>query len=330
MNNSEFDVIKKYFSFPDSRDDVLLAGGDDCAIVSVPENKQLVITTDTLVSGVHFPEATSAENIAYKALMVNISDLAAMGAAPAWVTLAITLPEINPQWLSAFSKQFSSLLTKFNVSLIGGDTTKGPLSITVQAMGFIGKNKALKRSAAEVGDKIFVTGNLGDAAIGLAAVLGNIDDKALLPCVVKLNRPEARVKFAEALVDLCSCAIDISDGLVADLGHIIEASQCGACINLATLPFSESAKYYFKKYHQDVIDWSKLLTEGDDYELCFTIKSINESKVFSLAEMYQLKISCIGEITNSNKLICLDEKNKEIDFLSGGFSHFFNHFDSGE
>ena len=322
MNNSEFDVIKKYFSFPDSRDDVLLAGGDDCAIVSVPENKQLVITTDTLVSGVHFPEATSAENIAYKALMVNISDLAAMGAAPAWVTLAITLPEINPQWLSAFSKQFSSLLTKFNVSLIGGDTTKGPLSITVQAMGLVGKNKALKRSAAEVGDKIFVTGNLGDAAIGLAAVLENIDDKALLPCVEKLNRPEARVQFAEALVDLCSCAIDISDGLVADLGHIIEASQCGACINLESIPVSKSAKHYFKKYHQDVIDWSKLLTEGDDYELCFTVKSINESNVFSLAETHQLKVSCIGEITNDNKLTCFDEKNKEINFLNKGFNHF--------
>jgi len=326
MNNSEFDVIKKYFTFPESRDDVLLSGGDDCAIVSVAENKQLVITTDTLVSGVHFPEVTSAENIAYKALMVNLSDLAAMGATPAWVTLAITLPEINQQWLSAFSKQFSSLLTKFNVSLIGGDTTKGPLSITVQAMGFVDKDKSLKRSNAAVNDKIFVTGNLGDAAIGLTAVLEKINDKALLSCVEKLNRPEARVKFAEALVDLCSCAIDVSDGLVADLAHIIEASQCGARINIANIPVSKSAKYYFKKYNQNVIDWSKLLTEGDDYELCFTVNPLNESDVFSLAEKYQLKVSCIGEITNGNKLLCFDGTNQEITFLSGGF----NHFDTGE
>jgi thiamine-monophosphate kinase len=232
------------------------------------------------------------------------------------------LPEINPPWLSAFSKQFSSLLTTFNVSLIGGDTTKGPLSITVQAMGFVDKNKALKRSAAEVGDKIFVTGNLGDAAVGLTAVLENMDDKALLPCVEKLNRPEARVKFAEALVSLCSCAIDVSDGLIADLDHIIEASQCGACINLVSIPISKSAKHYFKKYHQDVIDWSKLLTEGDDYELCFTIKPVNESKIFSLAEKHQLKVSCIGKITDANKLICLDEKNKEINLLNKGFNHF--------
>ncbi len=160
MKNSEFDVIEKYFTFPESRDDVLLAGGDDCAIVSVAKNKQLVVTVDTLVSGVHFPKETSAEDIAYKSLMVNLSDLAAMGATPAWVTLAITLPEINEQWLSDFSKQFSSVLTRFNVSLIGGDTTKGPLSITVQAMGFIANEQTFKRDGAKVGDKIFVTGDI--------------------------------------------------------------------------------------------------------------------------------------------------------------------------
>ncbi len=322
MNNSEFDVIKKYFTFPKARDDVLLAGGDDCAIVSVAENKQLVVTTDTLVSGVHFPESTSAEDIAYKALMVNLSDLAAMGAAPAWITLAITLPEINEQWLSAFSKQLSLLLTKFNVSLIGGDTTKGPLSITVQAMGFVDKDKSLKRSNAEAGDKIFVTGHLGDAAIGLAAVQENFDDKKLSLCIERLNRPEARVGFAEELVNLCSCAIDVSDGLIADLGHIMKASQCGACINLANIPVSKNAKYYFKKYRQDVIDWSMLLTRGDDYELCFTVKPINESKVFSLAEKHQLKVSCIGEITDSNNLVCFDRENKEVTFLNKGFNHF--------
>ena len=324
MTDSEFDVIKKYFSFPESRDDVLLAGGDDCAIVSVANNKQLVITTDTLVSGVHFPVETTAENIAYKALMVNFSDLAAMGATPAWVTLAITLPEINEQWLSSFSKQFSSLLTKFNVSLIGGDTTKGPLSITVQAMGFVDVNKALKRSNAVVGDKIFVTGDLGDAAIGLSALLDHIDDENLLPCIEKLNRPEARINFAKELVDLCGCAIDISDGLVADLGHVLKASQCGADINLVDVPVSSSAKYYFKTYHQNKIDWQTILSKGDDYELCFTVNPKNENQIYSLAEKHQIKVSCIGEINDTRHLICINENNEEVNFLSEGFNHF-NH-----
>ena len=322
MTDSEFDVIKKYFSFPKSRNDVILAGGDDCAIVSVANNKQLVITTDTLVSGVHFPVETSAENIAYKALMVNLSDLAAMGATPAWVTLAITLPEINEQWLSSFSRQFSSLLTKFNISLIGGDTTKGSLSITVQAMGFVDVNKALKRSNAAVGDKIFVTGDLGDAAIGLVSLLQNIDDKELFPCIEKLNRPEARINFAKELVDLCDCAIDISDGFIADLGHILEASQCGACINLVDLPVSSSAKYYFKTYHQNTIDWQMIVSKGDDYELCFTVNPENENQIYSLAKKYQIKVSCIGEINDTSHLICINENNEEINFLSEGFNHF--------
>ncbi len=322
MNHSEFDVIKKYFTFSESRDDVLLAGGDDCAIVSVAENKQLVVTTDTLVSGVHFPDTTSPENIAYKALMVNLSDLAAMGATPAWITLAITLPEINEQWLSSFSKQFSSLLTRFNVSLIGGDTTKGPLSITVQAMGFVDVNKSLKRSNAAVGDKIFVTGYLGDAAIGLVAMLQNINDKELISCIEKLNRPEARVDFAKELVDLCLCAIDISDGLLADLGHILEASQCGASINLVDVPVSSSAKYYFKKYHQNTLDWQMIVSKGDDYELCFTVNPINENKIYSLAKKHHIKVSCIGEINDTSRLTCRDENNEELNFLSEGFNHF--------
>ncbi len=148
--NTEFDIIKKYFTFDVLREDVVLAGGDDCAIVSLPENKQLLLTTDTLISGVHFPENTSAEDIAYKAIMVNLSDLAAMGATPAWVTLAISLPDIDESWLQAFSNQFYSVLSKFNISLIGGDTTKGSLSITIQAMGFCDKDKILRRDKAEI------------------------------------------------------------------------------------------------------------------------------------------------------------------------------------
>ncbi len=322
MNNSEFDVIKKYFTFPNTRDDVTLTVGDDCAIVDVAENKQLVITTDTFISGVHFPEEASAEDIAYKSLMVNLSDLAAMGAKPAWVTLAITLPEINESWLQAFSNQFHAVLSKFNVSLIGGDTTKGALSITVQAMGLCEKDKVLRRDRAEVKDKVYVTGWLGDAAIGLQAISDKLEDEVLISCINRLNRPEARVMFAQDLVQYSKCAIDISDGLVADLGHVLSASHCGARIDLSTIPVSSAARHYFEIYHNNIVDWSMVLTRGDDYELCFTLDHDDESAVIELAEQHDLQISCIGEVTDSGEQVFIDENKAELSFSGSGFKHF--------
>lgn len=322
MHNSEFDIIKKYFTFPVLRDDVLISGGDDCASVSVPANKQLLITTDTLIAGVHFPVDTSPEDIAYKSLMVNLSDLAAMGATPAWVTLAISLPTVDEFWLTEFSLQLSAVLTKFNVCLIGGDTTRGPLSITVQAMGLCDKDKVLRRDQAKVGDKIYVTGYLGDAVIGLKAVLNKLEDTKLLPCIYRLNRPEARVSFAEQLTQYSSCAIDISDGLMADLGHILKASQCGARIDLSSIPLSMSAHYYFHNYHENTIDWSMVLTQGDDYELCFTANDRYHVALTALAQQHKLKLSCIGEITDSGELQCFDINNQPVHFSITGFKHF--------
>lgn len=320
--NSEFDIIKKYFTFPEARQDVLIAAGDDCASVSVPADRQLLITTDTLISGVHFPEKTPPEDIAYKAIMVNLSDLAAMGATPAWLTLAISLPQIDEVWLQKFSAALSEILKRFNISLIGGDTTKGALSITVQAMGLCDKNKIMRRDQAKAGDKIYVTGHLGAAAIGLHAVLNNLDDERLQPCITKLNRPEARVWFAEALVAHSSCAIDISDGLVADLGHILKASACGANIFLSKIPLSSASSYYFEEYNASVVDWSMLLTRGDDYELCFTVSENNESTVTALARQHSLKISCIGEITGGSELKFFNEQGALESFSSTGFKHF--------
>ncbi len=320
--NSEFDIIKKYFTFPGTRDDVLIAGGDDCASVSVPENKQLLITTDTLISGVHFPLETSPENIAYKSIMVNLSDLAAMGATPAWLTLAISLPQVDEIWLQKFSTTLAEVLKRFNISLIGGDTTKGHLSITVQAMGLCDKDKIMRRDQAKAGDKIYVTGHLGDAAIGLHALLNKLDDEPLQSCIAKLNRPEARVKFAQALVLYSACAIDISDGLVADLGHIIKASHCGANIFLSKTPVSLASHYYFEKYNNAIIDWPMLLTRGDDYELCFTISEKNEAAVNELARQHQLPISCIGEITEGSELNFLNTAGEIQSFTDTGFKHF--------
>lgn len=320
--NNEFEVIEKYFTFPDCRDDVVLAGGDDCASVAVPENKLLMITTDTLIAGVHFPEQTAAEDIAYKAVMVNLSDLAAMGAMPAWITLAITLPEIDEDWLSRFSSSLSQVLQRFNVSLIGGDTTKGHLSITVQAMGLCDEGRMLRRSQARAGDSIFVTGYLGDAAIGLTAVLNNLDDAKLSSCINRLNRPEARVDFAQELVLYSSCAIDISDGLVADLGHIIHASSCGARVKLSGVPVSSAAQYYFANYCKSIIDWPMLLSAGDDYELCFTVNTSNDHAVKELAKKHQLQVTRIGEITESQELIILNDENQSMSFDGTGYKHF--------
>ena len=322
MNSSEFDVIKKYFTFPSSRDDVILAGGDDCASVIVPEEHELVITTDTLVSGVHFPEGTSARDIAYKSLMVNLSDLASMGAAPAWITLAITLPEIDEDWLNDFSEQLSALLSEHNVALIGGDTTRGPLSITIQAMGLVPKDKKLLRSQAETGDKIFVTGYIGDAVLGLRAVLDGNNDEVLTPCISRLNRPDVRVVFAQHLIGLSRCAIDISDGLVADIGHIMEQSHAGVMIELDKVPISPSARGYFSNIKDGSIDWSLLLTGGDDYELCFTVEPEREDEVYSLAQKHGLMVSCIGIVTDDHAMRIIDENNETVELEGAGYQHF--------
>ena len=320
--NSEFDIIKKYFTFPDSRADVLIAGGDDCASVSVPASKQLLITTDTLIAGVHFPVETCPEDVAYKSVMVNLSDLAAMGATPVWLTLAISLPQVDEVWLQKFSDSLAGILKRFNISLIGGDTTKGALSITVQAMGLSDKNRLMRRDQAQAGDKIYLTGDIGDAAIGLHVLLNKIDNAQLNSCVTKLNRPEARVAFAEKLVRYSNCAIDISDGLVADLGHIISASSCGANIFLPQIPLSSTSRYYFEKYNNAVIDWTLLLTGGDDYELCFTVSEDKEQLINELARQHKLKISCIGEVTAGNELVFLNADGKPVSFTNTGFKHF--------
>lgn len=322
MSNTEFDLIQQYFSPAIHRNDVVLAGGDDCAIVNVAHGDQLAVTTDTLVAGVHFPYQTSPEDIASKAIAVNLSDLAAMGATPAWVSLSLTLPEVDHAWLQAFSARFNDVLSAENIALIGGDTTSGPLSISLQAMGFLTAGKAMRRSHARVGDRVYVSGTLGDAAIGLHCVQNNIDDDALRECVERLNRPRSRHRFAGALVKHCDCAIDISDGLLADLGHILTASHCGARLDVSKTPLSSAARYYFKHYNDNVIDWSMVLSHGDDYELCFTLAPEHAEKTERLAAAMQLPLACIGEITRDRKLVCLDENRQPLAFPSAGYLHF--------
>ncbi|MCW8853624.1 MAG: thiamine-phosphate kinase [Gammaproteobacteria bacterium] len=320
---SEFNLINHYFrslshDVSMKRDDVILGIGDDCAILQVPEGKQLVVSTDTLVSGVHFPENTSAYDIGYKSLAVNLSDLAAMGAEPAWVTLCLTLPEENSDWLAEFVKGFSELLKKNNVQLVGGDTTRGPLSISVHVSGFVDKDKSFRRDAAKSGDLIYVTGSIGDAGLGLKKLLGEIESDSLSMCVDKLNHPVPRNEVAAELSAICFCAIDVSDGLLADLSHITEASQCGADIFLDKIPLSDE----LISFYGDTVDMNQVLTSGDDYELCFTLNEKHKNKIDDICKRLNIAISCIGKITAGDQVRCLDINNEAVEIKKSGFQHF--------
>ncbi|VAW78114.1 Thiamine-monophosphate kinase, partial [hydrothermal vent metagenome] len=265
MPDSEFDIIERYFQRSQPmRDDVLLGIGDDAALLRVPAGKQLVVAVDTLVAGRHFPKQTSAADIGHKALAVNLSDLAAMGATPAWATLALTLPTADTAWLQAFSSGFFQLADEYAITLIGGDTTRGPLSITVQVHGFVEPGRALQRSTARPGDAVYVSGTLGEAACALQKILADEMPEAAL--LQRLNRPQPRVALGQSLAGLASAAIDISDGLLADLGRLLTASSCGATLWPDRLPCSSALQHLPAGQARDC-----QFNGGDDYELCFTL-----------------------------------------------------------
>lgn len=339
---SEFGLIKDFFSDKSGKNKYTRLGiGDDAAIVSVPSACDFVIAVDTLVSGVHFPKQTSPRDIAYKALAVNLSDLAAMGAEPVSFTLALTLSEKeqNSQWLESFSSGLFDLANKIPIELIGGDTTQGPLSITIQAHGLLPINKSLRRSGAKPGDRVFVTGTLGDASLGLKYLQSHFVNSSCLLTEEKqylldrLNRPQAKLKAGRLLRDLASSCIDVSDGLLADLGHICEASQCRAAINAGAIPLSTIYKKHFEHSKQDKIRQGLIeaVTGGDDYELCLTIKPDN------IPQLEKLELECqlseIGEILsedksatsiNKEKVVMLDQSGEIIPINSFGYTHFKN------
>lgn len=317
---SEFDLINRYFKSRNlQRSDVLLGIGDDCALLQPPVGKLLAMTADTLVAGVHFPVATSAADIGYKSLAVNLSDLAAMGAEPAWAVLAITLPVADDSWLQEFMHGFSQLASEHGVQLIGGDTTSGPLSITLQLTGFVLPSQVMRRDAARPGDKIYVSGTLGDAALGLQHCLGWHDAKPDLAfCVSRLNRPVPRLSLGRELAAFTRCAIDISDGLVADLGHICRASQCAAQVYLDALPVSDELKRFYGHH----INWSVVAAGGDDYELCFTVSPQHESLLKDIADRTGTRLSCIGEIIAGDGVHCFNKSGTEEIFERTGYNHF--------
>lgn len=302
----EFELINKFLTKEaGKRDDVILGIGDDCAILRPSKNYDIAVSTDSLVAGVHFPPNTAPYDIGYKTLAANLSDLAAMGAEPCWATLALTLPEINAAWLKEFCAGFFTLLKQYNMQLIGGDTTRGPLSLTAQVYGFLLQGKALRRSGARPGDLIYVTGYLGDAGLAL-----RLPKKHFLQ---KLNNPIPRIKEGIALRDIATSAIDISDGLAADLGHILEQSNVGATIYTDNLPLSKELLTAVSK--EQAINLA--LSAGDDYELCFTTP---------LRRGMPLPIPCskIGIIEEQPGLRILDHAGNPVILEQKGYEHSWN------
>jgi thiamine-monophosphate kinase len=297
MPISEFALIQRFFTQQTVKNSsTRLSIGDDCALLSLPAGYELAVTTDTMVENVHFFAGTSPEQLGHKLLAVNLSDLASMGAKPVSVTLALTLPKVDETWLTAFAKGFLNLAERYSVDLIGGDTTAGPLTLTVQAMGLVPRGKALMRSSAKAGDFIYLTGSLGDAGLGLKISQDYhcADPDAALK---RFHQPDPQIDAGLALTGIANACIDVSDGLAGDLGHILEQSNVGACLYWDALPLSDAVLSYIN----DTGDWSMPLTAGDDYELCFTVSpekaaqlTINCRKIGVIESMPGLRLHKSG------------------------------------
>ena len=315
---SEFSLIERYFNWHQPSELINTGIGDDAAVVDVPTGEQLVISVDTSVCGVHFPESTPAHAIGHKSLAVNLSDLAAMGATPRWFTLALTLPERQDDWLQSFSSGLRTLAERHNIQLIGGDTTRGPLSISIQVIGSLPRGSALLRSGAKAGDLIVVSGTLGDAAAGLQNLWGKLE----LPiedadyCQQRLNYPAPRLELGKLLRQhgYASSCMDLSDGLLGDLKHICKASQLGATINPRQLPFSSALAGLPEDKKIPLA-----LTGGDDYELLFTLAPEKLSKMAKDAEALGITVTVIGEMTDNGTEIYLSEG---VVITQTAFDHF--------
>ncbi|HEI9814708.1 TPA: thiamine-phosphate kinase [Serratia marcescens] len=322
MACGEFDLIARYFDrFKRVRRDVQLGIGDDCALLAVPEKQLVAVSTDTLVAGVHFLPDIDPADLGYKALAVNLSDLAAMGADPAWLSLALTLPEVNESWLKAFSDSLFDQLNYYGMQLIGGDTTRGPMSMTLTIQGLIPAGRALTRSGARIGDWIYVTGTLGDSAAGLAILqdrLAVTETTARDYLVARHLRPQPRVLQGQALRDLASSAIDISDGLISDLKHILKASDCGARIVLDELPMSQALSSHADA--EQALRWA--LAGGEDYELCFTVPEINRGALEVALSHLGADYTCIGQIGPLSEGIRYYRDDEAVELDWAGFDHF--------
>ncbi len=323
MSASEFEIIHDHFERHGgaNRHDVILGIGDDGAIVQPPADQQLVVAIDTLVEGVHFPIQTRAEDIGWKSLAVNLSDLAAMGAEPAWFTLALTLPESSNSWLKGFSAGLFELADQYGIQLVGGDTTRGPLAISIQVAGYVPAGKALRRTGAQAGDLIGVCGNIGDAMLGLSVLMDEppLSEISTDRLVASLNRPRPRVREGLRLRDLAHSAIDVSDGLLSDLGHLLATARLGAELDYAALPFSAAGRQLLQEVPQHL---PQLLDGGDDYALCFCLPPDRLATLQARFADEPDVLGIIGRVTETPGVHCQDAQGKRWVLQASGYEHF--------
>lgn len=316
MALGEFELIRRFFTRSVRRADVPLGVGDDCALLRPAPGQCVAMTVDTLVEGVHFLAGTDPNSLGHKTLAVSLSDLAAVGARPTWVSLAITLPQSDEAWLAAFAAGFLALADRYGVELAGGDTTRGPLSISVQALGLVGEEEALRRSGAKVGDGIYLTGELGLAGLGLEIVLGRTEMQAP-EAVAKLERPQPRVNAGLGLAGFASACIDVSDGLSADLGHILEASGVGATLDWTALPLPSAVRRHIAAGGDE---WMPLRA-GDDYELCFTVPAWREEELPGRLADFGCSCVRIGRI-EAEPGLRLRKDRRVMPLAAAGYQHF--------
>jgi len=316
----EFRLIDRYFRRDSKSSEVVVGIGDDGAVVKAVTNEQTVLVTDTLVAGVHFPERTASQDLGYKLLAVNLSDLAAMGATPSWFLLNLVVPDADESWLQGFSTGLFSLAEEYSVELIGGDTARGSLCVSATVGGHVRSGTALRRNGAQAGDQLWISGTLGDAAIGLDLVSGvlrasSVDRDYL---VGRLNRPNPRIELGLSLGAVATSAIDISDGLLADLGHILkESGMLGAIVDVSCLPLSSQAIGVCG----EPLARRKALTGGDDYEICFTANPAQRSQIEQLRDNCNVKLTCIGSIRTLTGIALTGAVNQDLIGIKPGYRH---------
>jgi thiamine-monophosphate kinase len=321
MALSEFELIDRFFRRPARH--AVLGVGDDAALLAPAPGCELAVSTDMLVAGRHFFADADPEALGHKTLAVNLSDLAAMGSHPRWALLACALPEADPGWLEAFARGFFALADAHAVDLVGGDTTRGPLNLCVTVLGEVPAGQALRRSGARPGDEVYVSGRLGDAALAVAHHRGRVAlaRAELEGCEAALCRPTPRVALGERLRGLATAAIDLSDGLVGDLGHIAAASRVRATIELAALPRSPAVDRRLAGAER-ALALECLVAGGDDYELCFTAPAGAAAKLQAVSADIGLALTRVGAIAPGSGLVIFDEEGKALEATPRAFDHF--------
>lgn len=317
---SEFELIDRYFNRPSrANGSVQLGIGDDCALLLPPIGELLAVSTDMLVEGLHFFAGANPHDLGHKALAVNLSDLAAMGAQPLAFTLALALPSADPSWLQPFSEGLFHLADAYGIELIGGDTTRGPLTISITVMGSVTKTDAINRSGAQAGDELWVSGTLGDARLALEALQGHraLSPELLSTASDRLHCPTPRVTLGLALRGIASAAIDVSDGLYGDLNHLLSQSSLAATICADDLPLGEALASQPRDIH-----YAMALNGGDDYELCFSAPAGQYQAVLAAGKRSDTNVTCIGKLDKGSGIQVHDRKGAVVSISNQSFDHF--------